>query len=54
MTDKEFLERELKRIEQCIRCANDPQTCGCTETDEDENLMCKKYREVQNENTRGR
>ena len=33
---------DLKRMKQCIDCARDPETCGCTDKDEDENGMCKK------------
>ncbi len=37
---------DIKRLLQCFRCANDPEKCGCTEADEDENGMCKKYEEA--------
>ncbi|MCR5755540.1 MAG: hypothetical protein K6G30_12115 [Acetatifactor sp.] len=33
---------DLKRMKQCIGCMRDPENCGCTEKDEDENGMCKR------------
>lgn len=34
---------DLKRMKQCISCMRDPETCGCTEKDEDKNGMCKNH-----------
>ena len=36
-------ENDRRRLSQCILCVNDPILCGCIDTDEDENGMCKKY-----------
>lgn len=31
------------RLLQCVFCNKDPETCGCTERNEDEKGMCTKY-----------
>lgn len=31
------------RLLQCVFCNRDPDTCGCTEKDENDKGMCKKY-----------
>ena len=31
------------RLLQCVFCDNDPETCGCTERNEDKDGMCRKY-----------
>ena len=36
-------EREKQRLIQCITCARDPETCGCTEANEDENGFCTEW-----------
>lgn len=38
------MEQDLKRLIQCVICANDPETCGCTDDDEDEQGFCLNYR----------
>lgn len=35
----------LARVMQCIECKNDPEYCGCTDDDEDEDGFCKKWEE---------
>lgn len=47
MTEKELWEIDMVRLAQCLLCANDPLTCGCDDTDEDENRMCTKYRKAE-------
>lgn len=32
------------RFIQCVFCARDPETCGCTEKDEDNKGFCVCYR----------
>lgn len=36
-------DHDKLRALQCIYCEHDPGTCNCTEKDEDEKGMCKKY-----------
>ena len=36
-------EHEKQRLIQCITCARDPETCGCTEANEDENGFCTEW-----------
>ena len=36
------LERNFRRLHQCLTCVHNPETCGCTEADEDANGMCMK------------
>lgn len=38
-------EHDIERMMQCVMCKSDPEKCGCSEKDEDENGMCKKYKE---------
>ncbi|MCR4689854.1 MAG: hypothetical protein K5739_00710 [Lachnospiraceae bacterium] len=33
----------MKKNKQCSDCAMDPDTCGCTDADKDENGMCKCF-----------
>ena len=40
----ELSENDKKRLMQCVKCMNNPETCNCTEADEDENGMCKRYK----------
>lgn len=35
--------RDKIRLLQCVFCKNNPETCGCSERNEDEKGMCKKY-----------
>ena len=37
-------DSDLKRLLECITCQNNPYTCGCTESDEDEKGHCQKYK----------
>lgn len=37
-------KEDKERLLQCVLCANDPDTCGCTEADEDETGLCTKYK----------
>lgn len=41
--EKGFSENDLFRMRQCFYCLNNPETCGCSDDDEDENGHCKKY-----------
>ena len=38
-----YSERDIRRLQQCVFCVNDPSKCGGSEKDEDENGVCKKY-----------
>jgi len=42
--EKVNLLKNLARLMECIECGNDPDHCGCTEEDEDENGYCKRWR----------
>ena len=35
----------LRRLKQCVTCGRNPETCGCTESDEDANGMCMQWSE---------
>ena len=35
----------IARLMQCIECKNDPEYCGCTDDDEDDDGFCKKWEE---------
>jgi hypothetical protein len=35
--------RNVRRLTQCMTCRHDPEECGCDDSDEDENGMCKKW-----------
>ena len=34
---------DYERLAQCIVCWRDPETCGCTEADEDDRGFCKRF-----------
>lgn len=34
---------DYERLAQCIVCWRDPDTCECTEKDEDERGLCRKF-----------
>lgn len=36
-------EEDKKRLFQCASCKNDSTTCGCDESNEDDNGMCEKW-----------
>jgi len=38
-----MIKYNISRLKQCITCRCDPEECGCDESDEDENGMCKKW-----------
>lgn len=42
--------KDKRRLLQCIFCGNNPDTCGCTEKDEDAKGYCTKYKERKNGN----
>lgn len=35
---------DFRRLMECITCRSNPETCGCTETDENEKGHCQKYK----------
>lgn len=37
-------QHDKNRLFQCVFCARDPETCGCTEKDEDYKGFCVCYR----------
>lgn len=39
----------IARMMQCVWCKNDPETCGCTDDDEDENGFCRQWAERKEE-----
>lgn len=43
MKKDNFCRNDFKRLMQCLTCANDPETCGCDDSDEDENGMCRMF-----------
>jgi len=43
---KDLSDRDKARLFQCIMCAEDPDTCNCSEKDEDENGLCLKHKPV--------
>ena len=44
-TIKTMTPEEKERLKQCVRCENTPNSCGCSEKDEDENGFCNRYKE---------
>ena len=40
---------DIDRLTECVLCANDPETCGCTDNDDDEQGHCKNYKEREHE-----
>lgn len=36
-------DNDKKRLCQCITCKHNPEVCGCDESNEDENGMCKEW-----------
>lgn len=38
------MKTDYERLMQCILCENDPERCGCTDADENEQGMCTKYK----------
>lgn len=43
---------DLKRLKQCVACDRNPETCGCSEADEDKDGMCQKYVRRQQDETK--
>ena len=41
----DYTYSEAERIIECMCCGRDPETCGATEKDEDEDGFCKLYKE---------
>ena len=37
------MKSDFERLMECITCGRDPGHCGCTDDDEDENGLCKKW-----------
>lgn len=37
-------DSDLKRLLECVTCRNNPENCGCTESDEDVYGHCQKYK----------
>lgn len=38
-----MLRYNFRRLKQCLTCGQNPEVCGCDESDEDENGMCKQW-----------
>lgn len=38
-----MLRYNLRRLKQCIECGQNPECCGCDDSDEDENGMCTQW-----------
>lgn len=36
-------EHDIKRLMQCLTCGKSPRDCGCDDSDEDSEGMCKKW-----------
>ena len=43
----ELSDHDKDRLMQCIKCENNPETCNCTDSDEDSDGMCKKFRKAE-------
>lgn len=44
-----MIANDIKRFIQCLTCGCDINKCNCTEADEDEHGMCKKWIERKEE-----
>ena len=38
------MKSDIERLIQCIICGKDPETCGASEKDEDNEGLCLKYK----------
>ena len=42
-------QNDRMRLVQCMKCKKDPDICGASEKDEDENGLCKLFKRRQDE-----